>query len=671
MPRTATVDARLDHIGAVEKRLRQLAASVEGDSLSNEEFFTRWLKVVGDAAFAGGGIVRLRNDQGRWNTAASANFPTLKIGSEHEPARHGRLIFEAFVTGRPKIIPPQTGERADAEANPTTGLLLMAPLTVRDEVRGVVELVLPPDCSADKQLEILAVLQAAAESVDLFERQLARRLRTTREQIAENVETFCRQVYRDLSVDRTAYAIANEAKRLLGAERVSVLMRRGKFLRLEAVSGLDVVEKRSAAAKEMAAMAEAVNAGLEPVHYPSLNSESPEPLAPQLQQAVGGYVDHSYVRRVSVLPLIPSLRNAEKKTISPPALGALVVEWFGEAKAPDGYVDRCRFAVEHATSALQKARQHESLPGVKLWQRVVDWRETADPKKAAWLGVPLVALVALVIIPADFTIHSTATLRPALNQYAFAPSDGVVKELYVKHGDRVAVGQPLLQLHNVDLEVQLTELAGRRRAAQEQLSGVERSLYEDSTRIPVTERHRLSGERSKLRQELAAYDEQLRLLHRKKEQLLVRSPLAGEILSWDVEKLLLRRPVQIGQSLLEIGDVAGAWTLEMEVPDDDVGHVAAAAGLLQEPLAVRYRLAASPQKDYFAAVQEVHLAADVRGEAGNVVLVRAALDDSSPPILRAGTAAVAKIYCGRRSLGYVWLHDAIDFLRTKVWFRLS
>jgi hypothetical protein len=28
------------------------------------------------------------------------------------------------------------------------------------------------------------------------------------------------------------------------------------------------------------------------------------------------------------------------------------------------------------------------------------------------------------------------------------------------------------------------------------------------------------------------------------------------------------------------------------------------------------------------------------------------------------------VHCGQESIGYVYLHDLIDFLKAKVWFRL-
>lgn len=651
--------------------LRAVLQALARRELSDAEFFEALLNEVASYAGAYGAILRLRAECGDWSTAASLNFPELPLGSEYSAERHGRVVFETFTTGRPKVLLPQRSPNGDLHANLSEGLLLIAPLAPGGAMRGVVELILPPGLSADGQLEVLAGVQECGEASAVFEEQKKVRQRLSRDAIADALEGFCRSVYRDLSVSRTAYAIANEGKRLLGCERLTVLRRRGERFQVEAVSGLDVVESRSAAAKDLASMAWIASAGLEPVHYPAKDGTLP----PQVQAAVSEYVDQSYARRVSVLPLARLPAEPTLRAKPPSALGALVVEWFGESKAPAGYSERCGFAAEHAAAALDNARQYESIPGIRVWRRVAALRDEGSRTKrsrlSAMVGIPLLAAMALVFIPADFTIHAPAKLQPARNQYAFAPDDGVVYRVYVQHGDHVEVGRPLLELRNVDLDVELSELKGRRRAAQEQLSGVERSLYEDSAHLPVSERHRLSGDRSRLRQELAAYDEQLSLLERKKEQLVIRSPLAGEVLTWNVEKLLLHRPVRAGQSLLEIGDVAGPWELELTVPEDDIGHIAEAADSSSTPLPVRYRLAAAPQQDYHAAVQEVHLAAEVRGEAGNTVIIRAGLNKVEPPPKRAGADASAKVYCGRRSLGYVWLHDALDFLRTKVWFRIS
>ncbi|MCE9548564.1 MAG: hypothetical protein K8T25_24065, partial [Planctomycetia bacterium] len=64
--------------------------------------------------------------------------------------------------------------------------------------------------------------------------------------------------------------------------------------------------------------------------------------------------------------------------------------------------------------------------------------------------------------------------------------------------------------------------------------------------------------------------------------------------------------------------------------------------------------------------------AEVRGDDGNTVLVRVRIDRDSldPSELRPGATVTGRIYCGRRAIGYVWFHDVIAFIRSKLLFRI-
>ena len=71
-------------------------------------------------------------------------------------------------------------------------------------------------------------------------------------------------------------------------------------------------------------------------------------------------------------------------------------------------------------------------------------------------------------------------------------------------------------------------------------------------------------------------------------------------------------------------------------------------------------------------VQEIAASAEVmEKDEGSVVLIKVAInkDDIDPANLREGATATGKVHCGRRSLGYVWFHDLLSFIQTKVLFR--
>jgi hypothetical protein len=231
----------------------------------------------------------------------------------------------------------------------------------------------------------------------------------------------------------------------------------------------------------------------------------------------------------------------------------------------------------------------------------------------------------------------------------------------------------------VDLEVQHATLAGERATAQERLASVELALLGDRP-AAETERERLHGERLELREALASLDRRLELVDQKRKLLAVESPIAGEVVTWDVERLLQNRPVQRGEALLAVVDPTAAWELELRMPEGAMGHIRRAQREHGAELEVEYFLATDPGRKRYGTIREVHRHARVRGDEGNTVLVKVSLDEAelaagsgnveqgADP--RPGAEASGRVRCGRRSLGYVWLHDVAAFIQSKVLFRL-
>ncbi|HEX3724851.1 MAG TPA: HlyD family secretion protein, partial [Pirellulales bacterium] len=144
----------------------------------------------------------------------------------------------------------------------------------------------------------------------------------------------------------------------------------------------------------------------------------------------------------------------------------------------------------------------------------------------------------------------------------------------------------------------------------------------------------------------------------------------GQMVTWQVRDVLMNRPVQQGQILMEIVEPQGNWELEVQMPEDRMGFVTDAQAEFGQALPVKYITATNPGVTHQGTVKEVHRTAEIRGEEGNTVLVRVAIDKKELPDLRDGASVTAKIYCGRASLGYVWLHDLVSFVQSKVLFRI-
>ncbi|MFT5527339.1 MAG: hypothetical protein ACI9HK_005321 [Pirellulaceae bacterium] len=87
-------------------------------------------------------------------------------------------------------------------------------------------------------------------------------------------------------------------------------------------------------------------------------------------------------------------------------------------------------------------------------------------------------------------------------------------------------------------------------------------------------------------------------------------------------------------------------------------------------LPVTFMLSSHPQEAFAGRIVEIHRTAHVHQRHGNSVLLRVAVDPKRIPDLRSETTVQAKVQCGRRSIGYVWFHELIETVYSRVFFWL-
>jgi hypothetical protein len=161
---------------------------------------------------------------------------------------------------------------------------------------------------------------------------------------------------------------------------------------------------------------------------------------------------------------------------------------------------------------------------------------------------------------------------------------------------------------------------------------------------------------------------QRELIEQQLAALTLRSPIRGKVLTWDLATQLAARPVERGQALLTIGDTEGPWVVEMRIADKDFGHVRRARRRLRPGLDVEFLLAADPGHSYRGTIRDVAQVAQADDQLVSSVFVTIATDRQQFANVHAGTTAIPRIHCGRQALGYVWLHDLLDAIRTRVLF---
>jgi hypothetical protein len=458
------------------------------------------------------------------------------------------------------------------------------------------------------------------------------------------------------------------------------------------VSGQESVERRASAVQAIESLVRVVARAGEPLWHPDPSRELP----PQIEEELEHYIDESHATALAILPMekprpTPVVKpggvdavavakaEAAPRTVPEP-IAALVAEWFSSSTFDGSKRARVDLVAEHGKVAIANALVHTSLPLYPLINlagksRVLTTARNLPRTVLATLAA-LATVVALVFVPAELRLEGKGTLEPVHRRDVFAGIDGVVEAVAegVEHGAQVKDGQLLATLRNTDVEVAIADLLGRKASSQEQLASVERSLLKNTT-ISPDERTRLEGQKEQFEQEVRSFDTQLELYRDKKRSLQVKSPIDGVVVTWQVRDRLLLRPVEKGQVLLSVADKTGPWELEVHMPDDRLGHVNRAAAEAQKAgreLRVDYVLATDPGTRHTGSVKEIHEQAEVHGEEGNTVLVRVTIDPErhEKEELGAGASVTARIFCGKRSLGYVWFHDVLSFIQTRVLFRL-
>jgi len=660
------IDQTKEQIRTLVQEISELAQS----DISLAEFYNGFLDRVVSALAAFGGAVWTVHDDGRVQLKYQINLSNTGLTDDRDgQARHALLLKKLAGSPQAMLVGPQSGSADDEAGNPTDFILLLEAVRAEQRVQAIVEIFQRPGSGPTTQRGYLRFLSQMCEMASGFVKSQRLRHFSDRQSLWEQLERFIARVHRSLDPQSTAFSIANEGRRLIECDRVSVAVCHGKRCRVRAVSGVDTIDHRAVAIRLLGRLATAVAATGETTWYTGETTDMP----PQIEEAVQAYVDQSHCKMAAVVPLASPAREDTSNSRPGPTkvIGALVVERIDNSHATEGFRQRVDVVAEHSASALSNALAHHNLFLMPLWRALgeASWMIKARtlPKTITVVALVLAAIAALVLVPADFKLEGRGTLQPRHRRTIFAGIEGVVTDVPVQHGQTVQRGEELVRLRNTDLDVKIADLLGQRTATQEQILSVSRALL-GKNRLDTDRQNELAGRLAQLKETAESLEKQLALYRRKEERLTVKSPVRGQVVTWQVRDTLIHRPVEKGEVLLTVVDPADRWELQIEMPESRMGHVARARREIGDNLPVTFVLATHPGEEYSGAVSEVHTAANVTDDEGSTVLVRVAIDKSELPDLRPGASVTAKVGCGRRPIGYVLFHDLIAFVQSKIMF---
>jgi Biotin-lipoyl like/GAF domain len=405
-----------------------------------------------------------------------------------------------------------------------------------------------------------------------------------------------RLFHRDLDVSKTAYRIANESRRILGCDRVSVLTQHGSRWRVAAVSGVAVVDRRSNAVRSLEHLVDSSIVLSRPLILPSI-----EPLPPQVEQPIDDYLDQSGIQSAAILPLYEpdddlKIEGIEAARIDPfhghgKAVAVLVLENFSgnlpavanatanqslmvsqESKAHELINPATMAVAGEAMLAMRNSLQHHRVFALPIAQAIGN---AVSGRRLPWMIAGTVVLAGLAIastvVQTEHYVVASGSLQPQIRREVFAGLDGTVKEIMVQDGQRVTQGTPLLRLENAELESQAESLVGKIQTAQERLSSLGSLLLSESS--DAENAGRMSLEQRQLESELKDLQTQSLIVQEQQKELIVVSPIDGVVSAWQIQRRLMDRPVSRGNALCSVVNPDGQWRLHLDVPDRDAGPI--------------------------------------------------------------------------------------------------
>ena len=704
----------------IEETRRQINRLVEEvgrlaeSELAPAEFYGEMLKRVLAAMGAPAGAVWGRTPQGNLSLQFQINMREVGLDkSEDGKLVHDELLRQATLQPQPLHLPPHSGagaaeEGKPAPGNPTDFLLLLVPVLLNNQVAGFLEVWQAPDRPPAAIPGFLQFMSGMADLAARYARNQLMGQMVGQQQVWTQLESFARQIHGSLKPMEVSYLVANEGRRLVDCDRVSVGVRQGRRSRVEAVSGSDIVEKRSNLIVLMRKLFDAVLTWGEKLVYTGTKDDS---LPPPVLHALDAYLAESNSKLLVVLPLQDEREKESKK----PSRSALMMECFEPAAEPQALVARLEVVGRHSVSALYNAVEYRRIPMRFIWLPLARVQEGLGGKGRAITLAVLLALVALAavftLVPYPLKMDAKGTLLPITRRQLFVPETGKVVAIHVRPNDRIAEGFNVLTLYSPQVHYKTASLRGEIRGLEQEIKFYEAKLKEGQQRkenadiMPklIEARKNLLVKSAELEVQwtgLAPVEGQagyfyVRSPHftaedsarRHRYQQANGLPVGGRgrwtVLTPELHEHLAGKTFDPSTPLMRLGDEDSGWEVEVKLPQKHLHQIMSAYRRLKvKTLDVDLLVRSDPTRVFKGRLHydriggEAAPVKDDNNEAEPVLTAYVSIDDPDIPesqripreLLITGTEVLTKVRCGDAALGYSLFYGVWEFVCEKVLF---
>jgi hypothetical protein len=631
--------------------------------------------------------------------ASAANMPlvaelnVIKIGLNDKPdlkPSHDALLQMAREKAQPLVLSPRSGVGGAPDGtrpgNPTDYADMVVPIIVDGKPQYLLEMWFDGSHTAEQHFRTVQMLVMLAGMAATYLKNHKIKTLTDQQELWGQLESFSQLIHASLKPLEVGYQVANEGRRLVGCDRLSVAQRHGRRAVVEAVSGAEVVEKRSNLVRRLAELCDEVFKLNDKLVYTGAPDDT---MPPHLRQALDAYLAESSSKVLIVLPV----RDPREKDELKPTRSLLILECFETQTQPAQLLERLEVVGKHSASALYNADEFRRIPFHYVWRQYLKVQDGLGGKTQAIIAACVVGVIALIgvfcFVPYPLKMDAKGQLLPESRAWIFTPAAGHVVNFEVVPNDDVLEGQNLILMHDSELEIKLVNLAKEIEAEEQEIQACI-ARYEKA-KANASEELQVNIERRKheaIRNQKIDERNKLRALANADEgtpgDFWVKSRMNGTVLNADFRENLKGKFVRPSDPLLRVGECSGNWEIELKLPEKHVGQILEAFERYgtDKELDVDILILSEPTKVYKGKLARNKIAgeATVRRDEGDetdpVVLatVRIEGDDIAPEdrlpreLLLTGIEVHAKVRCGNRAMGYSLFYGVWEFLYEKVLF---
>lgn len=647
------------------------------------EFYVEFLQQLIELTNAQAGII--------WDCSSDPFTPVADFSNNGvatriniSPDEHAELLRRTLSNDSCIVVRPAP----DVQAKADSPCFIICPTAISS--KEIVELIVGTPESAEKERHLFASVKEACEIASSREQSASELLVGTQDagNLSESkkagsevfhpgdVDDYVNQLHSSIDKRLTCANAANETRRLLKCDRVSVVLRkRGKFV-IQAISGQVTVNRRSNTVQLLQRFTNKILKTEDTFWYPEND------VPPQIANILDSYLVISATRSLIIKPIFeqpstlvaedPESLTSHKNSV----IGGIVYEHYNEVLSKELHGDALEFTAKHAGNSIRNATTHHQLFLYPVWNVLGKSKLLMAPRLLpktvlAALAI-LVAAIFLRFCPAEFYTSCDGVLVPQKIQRVFSNVPGVVEEVRTAHAKEVKKDDLLVSLTSEDLDLRIQQNRGAYESLKNQLDEIRDARIHEPGRASsdsnISKQSQLT-----LEAQLASLKNEREILTRMESDLAIRSPMDGVVITWDVVEELTGRPIQPQNMLMEIADVEGEWELELQMLARKSGHFlnfVKKNGIDALP-PVTFILAADAKLRYEGKIIEIGESTEISAEQIQTISIRVKLDEEALPVLQAGTDVKARVYSGRTSLGYLWFHEIPEFLNRNVYFYLA